>query len=238
MSDSDNEWVRGLAVVVPGLFAYLVVAFVLSASAEKRNAPQLTDKDVWARLDFGPDTKRQDEVLLHKATFLYRCEECHEAGEARDPRPREFIGEHAKMNLEHGMVDTCFTCHHETEINAFKTRSGDPMPYNEHVALCAGCHGPIYRDWKHGAHGRRSGFFDRSKGDLRRAECIVCHDPHKPAFAPMKPLPPPGVAVGEPPKHDPHFSTVVQKILQEVPEAQPAARAEVPEEEKQRERLK
>ncbi len=238
MNDQKNGWARGLSIVVSGLLGYLALAFVLSSSADVRNGPVIPGQEVWDRVEFGPSVKRQDEVLLHKAGFAYRCDECHTLGEPRDAAPREFIGEHAAMNLEHGIVDTCFTCHHETQIEAFRGRDGAPMAYNEHVGLCAGCHGPIYRDWKHGAHGRRSGFFDPTRGPMQRTDCIVCHDPHKPAFPGTKPLPPPGVAVGHPPEHDDHIGTVVQKVLQEVPTVAPAARAEVPEQDKHRERLK
>ena len=57
--------------------------------------------------------------------------------------------------------------------------------------LCAKCHGPKYRDWKAGVHGRQNGYWDATKGPKEKLRCIQCHDPHKPAFPPIKPLAPP-----------------------------------------------
>lgn len=57
--------------------------------------------------------------------------------------------------------------------------------------VCAKCHGPVYRDWQNGSHGRINGYWDRSRGPQTRRRCIECHDPHAPPFAPLAPAPGP-----------------------------------------------
>lgn len=221
LDDYDN-FVKGALAVIAGLAAYAIVALTLSSAAEAPNPTVLPEEPV--ALDFGPHQKVQDEVYLHKAGFRYECIECH-SWQKRDPDPREFIGEHSKMNLQHGSIDTCFTCHHETEYSQLVDPvSGGPLEYNRHVELCVRCHGPIFEDWKMGAHGRRAGYWDTEAGPQTRTQCIICHDPHQPAFAPIEPLPPPGVARGRThnPPEVPH--TTIGQLLRYAPPPPPPER--------------
>jgi len=215
MISTFDNFIKGFLAVLVGLVGYYFVATILSSAAEEKQPPVPREQPI--NLDFGPTTKRADKVYLHKATFEYECVECH-AWQERDPSPREFIGEHSKMNLEHGSLKTCFTCHHETEYDQLvDPRDGSPLAYNKHVSLCVRCHGPVYKDWKYGAHGRRGGYWDKSQGEQTRTECIICHDPHQPAFKPIAPLPRPGVARGavHAPSDEPH--TRVGKLLKHKP---------------------
>jgi hypothetical protein len=66
--------------------------------------------------------------------------------------------------------------------------SGEPIPFSESYKLCGQCHGPQYRDWQSGVHGKRTGEWDGQKEYLL---CVNCHDPHSPKFKPLVPLPPP-----------------------------------------------
>lgn len=162
---------------------------------------------------FGPDRIDRTEMKLHKATFEYDCVECHDA-QKRDPSNREFIGEHGKLQFDHGINNRCFNCHHQTEYDKFVGPDGRPIPFQDHVKLCATCHGTQYRDWRGGAHGRRSGYWDKTRGEQRRTDCLVCHDAHRPAFQPIVPLPAPGVEVGVP--FSPHGAhSAYQRLLQE-----------------------
>jgi hypothetical protein len=47
----------------------------------------------------------------------------------------------------------------------------------------------LYRDWKAGIHGKRTGYFEG--GQRMYMLCVHCHNPHDPAFRPLKPEPPP-----------------------------------------------
>jgi formate-dependent nitrite reductase cytochrome c552 subunit len=58
-------------------------------------------------------------------------------------------------------------------------------------ALCGSCHGPTFRDWEAGAHGRTSGFWNRTLGSASRLSCANCHDPHSPKIPTRQPAPGP-----------------------------------------------
>ena len=67
--------------------------------------------------------------------------------------------------------------------------SGGEIPWDQPQLLCAKCHGPVYRDWQHGSHGRTNGYWDASRGKQTRRKCIECHDPHRPPFPALQPAP-------------------------------------------------
>lgn len=124
------------------------------------------------------------------AGYTYRCSECHKLF----PSPRETdrsLTQHRDIVLRHGINNRCFNCHHRTSRDAFATDKESPIPYDQPQLLCAKCHGPVYRDWMHGVHGRTNGFWDASRGPVDRKKCIQCHDPHAPAFGVMAPAPGP-----------------------------------------------
>ncbi|MBL9172144.1 MAG: hypothetical protein JNL10_01295 [Verrucomicrobiales bacterium] len=140
-------------------------------------------------LDKNPprETRGLDLVRLG---WSYNCMECHRLFPARWHYDRP-MNEHQDIRLEHGNNRFCLNCHHPTDRNAFVDYDGSAIAEADVVLLCAKCHGPTYRDWKAGVHGRRNGFWDRQKGTQTQLRCIQCHDPHHPKFQPMPPLPPP-----------------------------------------------
>ena len=102
--------------------------------------------------------------------------------------------EHQDIVLGHGghnRNNNCFNCHDETNLLFLQTRDGRQLKLLESTPLCGSCHGPTYRDWEAGAHGRTSGFWARQLGPIERQNCVSCHDPHKPKFPPQKPGPQP-----------------------------------------------
>lgn len=125
-----------------------------------------------------------------------RCSDCHEAGEAPEEDPVGEETEEHDITLEHGRNTRCFNCHHPTERDFFINYDGSTIPYEDVVLLCAKCHGPHYRDWRMGAHGRRNGYWNPKLGPQRTLVCIECHDPHSPHFKPLKPAPGPQVLHG------------------------------------------
>jgi len=119
--------------------------------------------------------------------FVYKCSECHRtfATSRRYPLP---IAEHRNIQLQHGKNDYCLNCHHRTNRDAYVAHDGSEIPADRPAELCGKCHGLVYRDWQAGAHGRRQGYWDESRGERFRLLCIQCHDPHAPRFPKLAPL--------------------------------------------------
>ena len=55
---------------------------------------------------------------------------------------------------DHGNNRFCLNCHHPTNRKAFVDYDGSEIAEADVVLLCAKCHGPTYRDWQAGVHGR------------------------------------------------------------------------------------
>ena len=101
---------------------------------------------------------------------------------------------HRDLVLRHGRNnrnDHCFNCHDPKNLEQLRPREGQVFKLTESTFMCASCHGPTYRDWGAGIHGRTTGFWDRKRGESIRQDCTSCHDPHAPAFPPLKPGPGP-----------------------------------------------
>ncbi len=184
---------KAATAILPGMLGYAIFAWFLSSAAEPR--AEFVEAPLPEVPSF-PTHQEKTKLLLHKAGFKYKCRECHD-NQTRDPSPREFVGEHRELKFNHGLNRRCFNCHHPEKYDKFIGHNGQTLDYSKHVALCATCHGPVYRDWKMGAHGRRKGRWDQPEL-VERTDCIICHDPHHPSFQPIQPMPPPGVAIGEP----------------------------------------
>lgn len=127
------------------------------------------------------------------------CNACHEKGKQvkiqyDDEGHVVLPKEHEDLVMRHGARnrnDSCFNCHDPENLAMLKTADGHRYGWEESTKLCASCHGPTFRDWEAGVHGRTSGSWDRSKGPITRAECASCHHPHAPTFPSLKPAPGP-----------------------------------------------
>lgn len=210
---STNRLLAGLGVA----FAVLAVAFVA---------------EIWGR----PPTLRR--IPLVAASFLetkpirqsyadlvaakedlsdYDCYACHEKNK---PPPIKFDAnhkiiipkEHKNIEMGHGSHDRnnlCYNCHNEQNILTFQARDGRELKFDQSTPLCGSCHGPTFRDWEAGAHGRTSGFWDRKLGEPLRLACVNCHDPHNPTIPTREPAPGPH-SLHEPP-HGPTTATPAGK---------------------------
>jgi hypothetical protein len=107
--------------------------------------------------------------------------------------------EHKDIVMAHGSHkrnNNCFNCHDENNLDQLQTRDGrnvkltDLSPAST-PQLCGSCHGPTYRDWEAGVHGRTSGYWDRQLGGYSRLSCVSCHNPHAPKFQGRPPAPGP-----------------------------------------------
>jgi hypothetical protein len=102
--------------------------------------------------------------------------------------------EHEDIVMGHGRHNrnnNCFNCHNETNLVVLQTRDGHEVKLEASAPLCGSCHGPTYRDWEAGVHGRTSGYWNRALGPADRKLCVNCHNPHAPAFPPRQPAPGP-----------------------------------------------
>jgi hypothetical protein len=96
---------------------------------------------------------------------------------------------HDEIALQHGAEDRwCFDCHNPGDRDRLRLADGTLIGFEESYRLCGQCHGTIFRDWRHGIHGRRVGYWNGRKAYVL---CAHCHDPHRPRFQPLDPLPPP-----------------------------------------------
>jgi len=140
------------------------------------------------------------ELIRLKADLSdFDCYGCHDR---KKPPPLRYDTnhnlvipkEHDDIVMGHGQHNrnnNCFNCHNETNLVMLQTRDGRDLKMEESTPLCGSCHGPTYRDWEAGVHGRTSGYWERELGPIDRKGCVACHNPHKPAFPSVKPAPGP-----------------------------------------------
>jgi hypothetical protein len=164
-----------------------------------------------------PGTFRQSyaAMVLAKADLSdFDCYACHEKGK---PPPLRFDTnhiiiipkEHETIVMGHGSHNRnnlCFNCHDEQNLELLQARDGRALKFTESTSLCGSCHGPTYRDWDAGVHGRTGGYWNKESGALTKLTCVDCHNPHNPKIPKRNPLPPPhplrSVAASESPtKH-------------------------------------
>jgi hypothetical protein len=127
--------------------------------------------------------------------YFYPCADCHEFMDSNgDIRQLEVETGHP-AGLEHGDGRIwCLSCHSSTsQYNMLHDLLGQDLDLDRGYRVCAGCHGEHYRDWSHGAHGKRVAVW---RGERVLFSCVECHNPHHPAIAPRAPQPPPPVRAG------------------------------------------
>lgn len=198
------------------VFVGLTVTFLLGSSGRPphQNIPLVDPKFTT------PDTFRVSyaELIRTKADLSdFDCYGCHDKGK---PPPIRYDAEHKiiipkehaeTIAMAHGSHDRnnlCFNCHDEHNLELLQTRDGRQLKLFESTPLCGSCHGPTYRDWEAGVHGRTGGYWDESAGTRTRLNCVDCHNPHKPKIPQRNPAPPPhplrphpAAAAPSPPAH-------------------------------------
>jgi hypothetical protein len=166
--------------------------------------PPPTVVPAWAT-DTTPVRRPTLKPEIKLAGYTYTCSDCHRLFESPLETTRS-LTQHRDIVLQHGINTRCFNCHHRTNRDAYVDDWGREIPADQPQMLCAKCHGPVYRDWLKGAHGRTNGYWNTRLGAQQRRKCIECHDPHRPPFPPLKPAPPPDtLRMGDqefPPEHE------------------------------------
>lgn len=120
---------------------------------------------------------------------IFPCSDCHSG---MDPNPKrrqlEFHTE-IQEGFNHAKEQRwCLDCHNMNDRDKLRLISGDVLDFESSYNLCGQCHGTIFRDWKAGIHGKRTGQWN---GKKQYRLCVHCHNPHQPKFKPIKPLPAP-----------------------------------------------
>ena len=172
--------------------------------------------DLWGHPVFGPAIPLVDTNFISTATARLSvgeliksggdtssldCYGCHEKNKPLklklDAEGNVILPkEHDDIVMGHGRHhrnNNCFNCHDETNLELLQTRDGRHLKIVESPALCGSCHGPTYRDWEAGVHGRTSGYWKRELGPIDRKVCTSCHNPHSPPFPQRQPAPKPNV---------------------------------------------
>jgi hypothetical protein len=117
--------------------------------------------------------------------YYMPCTICHNGLTVKVPEnlsPR-FIQMHKdivpdSLRLKHGHgAMWCLDCHSPTNRNMLIDHRGGEIGFNQPQRLCGKCHGEIYRDWRDGIHGKRTGMWTR-EGKKRWLVCTECHNPH------------------------------------------------------------
>jgi hypothetical protein len=121
---------------------------------------------------------------------IFPCSDCHGDMDV-NPERRELEDEHVEISemFNHASDQRwCLDCHNPDNRDVLRLANGDLVSFEESYNLCGQCHGTIFRDWKAGIHGKRTGEWN---GKKQYRLCVHCHNPHSPKFKPIKPLPPP-----------------------------------------------
>lgn len=176
---------RGAVYAALGVFLCLVTAcgheehgglrFAGTAAVE---APSLEDLDI------------QLEEVPFQEEDIFPCSECHDNDELEaNTERRELTMMHDDIVLHHDEEHRwCLDCHDTMNRDMLRLANGTLVPFEESFRLCGQCHGNKFRDWRAGAHGRRTGDWN---GKKTYKLCVNCHNSHAPAFKPLVPMPAP-----------------------------------------------
>ena len=126
-------------------------------------------------------------VNRHNALKYAPCSECHQSSNLPQQKTN-----HEEIKLHHGSATSmhCYSCHQKQDVAKLKIPKNN-VDFNQAPKLCYQCHSSQYKDWKHGAHGKRIGSWTGKRVIMN---CTECHNPHQPGF--KKRIPDPGPKLG------------------------------------------
>jgi len=198
---NTNLVLAGVAVV------FLVLGLVFVRDIPGRAVAQITPVPL-VDLKFVDPTPSRVSIAVNLLkggdASDYDCYVCHDR--SKPPKLKfDATGdvivatEHKDIVMGHGSHkrnNNCFNCHDENNLDQLQTRDGRNVKLTDHSPLstpqlCGSCHGPTYRDWEAGVHGRTSGYWNRTMGEISRLSCVSCHNPHSPKFPGREPAPGP-----------------------------------------------
>jgi hypothetical protein len=171
------------------IFALLVSFLSLSSHAISSDLPEPPKNNT----AMTPKTYETPKYFVPPPPFsedIFPCSDCHEDMDVNSER-RILEDEHVEISkmFNHASEQRwCLDCHNPDNRDVLRLANGDLVSFEESYFLCGQCHGTIFRDWKAGIHGKRTGEWN---GKKQYRLCVHCHNPHSPKFKPIKPLPPP-----------------------------------------------
>ncbi|MCA9001447.1 MAG: hypothetical protein KDB61_05960 [Planctomycetes bacterium] len=177
--------------LIPITFIALAVWFLAIHSPAEVPVPERVIFDPANIQVVSQRTRFPDPPLIEQAGLKMTCAECHDIFDSQGEGNTPDRGQHKDVVLDHGMNAQCFNCHSNQNRNKLILKGGEEVGYGDVQDLCASCHGPTFRDWQKGMHGRTNGYWDTTKGERERLVCTQCHDPHAPRFQKLPPLPGP-----------------------------------------------
>ena len=196
--NAEDKTRTALLVLATG---FGLLAFVFATALLGRTAPHHAIPLVSTNFLDKSTVRRSYADLIKAKEDLsdFDCYTCHEKGRApilRFDTNQNLIvpKEHSNIVMPHGTHErnnNCFNCHNELNLEQLQTRDKREVKLSNSTPLCGSCHGPTYRDWEAGVHGRTSGYWERSLGEMDRKNCVNCHNPHSPRFPGRKPAPGP-----------------------------------------------
>jgi hypothetical protein len=194
-----GERLNALFAAITVSFAVLAVLLVVNLWGRPAPVPQIPLVDP-AFLDTKPGRQSYGDLVAAKEDLSdFDCYACHEKNKPPPIRYDEkhkiiIPKEHSNIEMAHGSHDRnnlCYNCHNESNLLTLQSRDGRALKFDESPPLCGSCHGPTYRDWEAGAHGRTAGFWDTKLGGPQRLACVNCHNPHAPQIPTRAPAPGP-----------------------------------------------
>ncbi|NOZ69122.1 MAG: hypothetical protein GXP46_07730 [Deferribacteres bacterium] len=171
--------------------AILLVAYssgtVYASSAHGESSSETVKEEV-------PFDRPVSEIKKYLAPMneleMFPCSDCHDEEWETDYTRRKLDEPHNEIPGEVVNHDKrwCLDCHSAKQRDKLRLINGKLVDFNEYYKVCEQCHGNIYRQWKMGIHGKRTGYWN---GEKQYMHCTQCHNPHNPPFKPIKPMPAP-----------------------------------------------
>jgi hypothetical protein len=181
--NSLNKFITILIVVLMAFFLSLSTR-ALSSESHK------TEKPKTSKIPKNYETPKYFVPPPPFSEGIFPCSDCHSDMDV-NPKRRELEDEHFEISemFNHASDQRwCLDCHNPDNRDVLRLANGDLVSFEESYNLCGQCHGTIFRDWKAGIHGKRTGEWN---GRKQYRLCVQCHNPHSPKFKPIKPMPPP-----------------------------------------------
>jgi hypothetical protein len=172
------------------IFTLLVSFLAYSSHAISSDHPKLPEDNPASETSTHYETPKYFVPPPPFSEDIFPCSECHSDMEV-NPERRMLEDEHVEISkmFNHAIEQRwCLDCHNPDNRDVLRLANGDLVSFEESYYLCGQCHGTIFRDWKAGTHGKRTGEWN---GKKQYRLCVQCHNPHSPKFKPIKPMPPP-----------------------------------------------
>ncbi len=181
---TNIAWFTGPAfLIIAAWFVLLAPSPAIPVASTPEFSPTLLEMTIRG-------TVKEDPPILRVGSYEYRCNDCHDIFKSGTEKT-ENLYQHLDIKFNHGINNRCFNCHDQENRNKLVGRNGGYISYTEIPTLCSQCHGPTFRDWERGMHGKTLGSWETDNPNQRRLECSECHNPHSPAFPDYEPLPGP-----------------------------------------------